>query len=91
MTYWRMQLHPADSSNAVKHTMTSIGKGFIGLDFKQPPGDLTDVSADDIPVEQRDYWDFAHKMDIGDYVLIIACYKLWLSLSSVSKFSLGSY
>ena len=72
MTYWRMQLHPADSRNAVKHTMTSIGKGFIGLDFKQPPGDLTDVSADDIPIEQRDYWDFAHKMDIGDYVLIIA-------------------
>ncbi|MBA8889816.1 hypothetical protein FHW12_004063 [Dokdonella fugitiva] len=52
--------------------MLSLGLGYIGLDFENPPGDLTDVSRESIPQDQRDYWDFAHEMAIGDIVLIIA-------------------
>lgn len=72
MNYWRMQLHPDDSANAVAHTVRSLGLGYIGLDFANPPGDLTDVDAEDIPQTQRDYWDFAHTMDEGDFVLVVA-------------------
>ncbi|WP_081647425.1 hypothetical protein [Thioalkalivibrio sp. ALR17-21] len=72
MNYWRMQLHPDDAASAVRHTMRSLGLGYIGLDFAQPPGDLTDVQAQDIPKSQRDYWDFAHVMEVGDFVLIVA-------------------
>ena len=72
MHYWRMQLHPSAQDRAVAHTMKSIGLGYIGLDFAKPPGDLTDVTRDNIEAGQRDYWDFAHTMDIGDKVLIVA-------------------
>jgi hypothetical protein len=72
MAFWRMQLHPNDASNAVKYTTKSLAAGFIGLDFADPPGDLTDVAAVDIEASQRDYWEFAHTMAVGDHVLIIA-------------------
>lgn len=72
MNYWRMQLHPSDQMQAVAHTMKSLGLGYIGLDFANPPGDLTDVPREDIDKSQRDYWDFAHKMQVGDKILIIA-------------------
>lgn len=52
--------------------MKSLGLGYIGLDFADPPGDLTDVPRDDIPTGQRDYWEFALKMAEGDLVLVIA-------------------
>jgi hypothetical protein len=71
MAYWRMQLHPGNSSKAMYYTASSLAAGFIGLDFKNPPGDLTDVEVKDIESTQRDYWDFAHKMAAGDYVLVI--------------------
>jgi hypothetical protein len=72
MNYWRMQLHPSDSERAVAHSMKSLGLGYIGLDFKNPPGDLTDVQRDDIPATQRDFWEFAHVMGAGDKVLVVA-------------------
>lgn len=72
MNYWRMQLHPDDSENAVGHTMRCLGLEYIGLDFAQPLGDLTYVQPGRIPQSQRDYWDFAHVMEEGDYVLIVA-------------------
>jgi hypothetical protein len=72
MNYWRMQLHPSDSARAVSHSMKSLGLGFIGLDFANPPGDLTDVAQSDIERGQRDYWEFAHTMEIGDVVLVVA-------------------
>lgn len=72
MTYWRMQLHPFQPERAVAHTMKSLGLGYIGLDFSDPPGDLSDVARSDIPAAQRDYWDFAHSMKVGDQVLVIA-------------------
>ena len=72
MNFWRMQLHPDDSEHAVAHSMKSLGLGYIGLDFLNPPGDLTDVKRDDIDIKQRDYWDFAHDMKLGDKVLVVA-------------------
>ncbi len=72
MAYWRMQLHPGDSARAVAHSMKSLGLGYIGLDFANPPGDLTDVEPGDIQQGQRDYWDFAHTMQVGDLVLVVA-------------------
>jgi hypothetical protein len=72
MNYWRMQLHPSDSKNAVSHTVRSLGLGYIGLDFANPPGDLTDVLRDSLDATQRDYWEFAHTMSVGDKVLVVA-------------------
>ncbi|HHA2573036.1 MULTISPECIES: hypothetical protein [Gammaproteobacteria] len=72
MTFWRMQLHPSDSTRAVAHTTRSLGLGYVGLDFADPPGDLTDVKQQDIDQSQRDYWDFAHCMDVGDIILVVA-------------------
>jgi len=72
MSYWRMQLHPAEQAHAVAHTTKSLGLGYIGLDFANPPGDLTDVQREKIDKTQRDYWDFAHAMQVGDTVLVIA-------------------
>lgn len=72
MNHWRMQLHPDESAKAVGHTMKSLGLGYIGLDFAEPPGDLTDVAPEDIKKNQRDYWEFAHTMQMGDPVLVVA-------------------
>ena len=72
MSYWRMQLHPSDSARSVSHATRSLGLGYIGLDFAQPPGDLTGVDPASIPQSQRDYADFAHTMKCDDLVLIIA-------------------
>ncbi|MBB4126714.1 hypothetical protein GGR77_002004 [Xanthomonas translucens] len=72
MAYWRMQLHPNEPAQAVSYVAKALGLGFIGLDFADPPGDLTDVDPSAIEKTQRDYWDFAHKMAIGDVVLVSA-------------------
>lgn len=72
MAYWRMQLHPNEPIHAVSYVAKALGLGLIGLDFAEPPGDLTDVDPSAIERTQRDYWDFAHRMAIGDVVLISA-------------------
>jgi hypothetical protein len=72
MSYWRMQLHPAESGQAVRHTIESLAAGYIGLDFSRDLGDLSQLERDDLPEKQRDYWDFAHSMKTGDRVLIMA-------------------
>jgi hypothetical protein len=72
MAYWRMQLHPSDSSKAMKYAVESVAAGFIGLDFAGEPGDLRRVAKKgDLPRSQTDYWDFAHSMQVGDRVLVI--------------------
>lgn len=71
MAYWRMQLHPDESGEAVKHTVESLAAGYIGLDFRETVGDLTTIEQDTLPETQRKYWQFAHGMQEGDYVLII--------------------
>jgi len=71
MTYWRMQLHPADSKHAIKHSIESLAAGYIGLDFDQDVGDLTKTKQEKLPEQQRDYWAFAYGMKVDDVVLII--------------------
>ena len=71
MAYWRMQLHPDDSSEALKHAMGSLVAGYIGLDFAGGAGDLMTVEKATLPDGQKDYWAFAHGMAIDDIVLII--------------------
>lgn len=72
MTYWRMQVHPGDSVNAIKHTVESISAGYIGLDFITDIPDLTTISQETLPENQKIYWAFAHEMKIGDHVLLFA-------------------
>lgn len=67
-----MQLHPDDGAMAVQHTSESLCSGFIGLDFEHDVGDLIRATQQSLPPKQRDYWQFAHSMTIGDRVLIIA-------------------
>jgi|ERR1019366_3612863 hypothetical protein len=72
MTYWRMQLHPGESGEAVRHTIDSLSAKYIGLDFATDVPDMTTISRDDIPENQRHYWAFAHEMAEGDRVLLFA-------------------
>ncbi len=74
MAYWRMQLHPAQPGESVKHCIESLAAGYIGLDFAFDVGDLMATSKDKLPENQKDYWAFAHGMEKGDKVLIIAHY-----------------
>lgn len=74
MTYWRMQVHPGDSDNAIKHTVESISAGYIGLDFATDIPDLKMIQQDALPENQRNYWAFAHEMQIGDHALLFAHY-----------------
>lgn len=70
MTYWRMQLHPSEPRGAVQHTVNSLSAGYIGLDFARPVPDLLTIPQSSLPSNQRNYWGFAHEMDIGDRVLL---------------------
>lgn len=70
MTYWRMQLHPSESEGAIKHTVESLTSGYIGLDFEEDVPDLMTVRQEALPTNQRNYWAFAHEMDVGDRVLL---------------------
>jgi hypothetical protein len=72
MTYWRMQVHPSSPENAVEHTIESLAAGYIGLDFATDVGDLLTVEQSSLPSNQKDYWGFAHEMQEGDLVLIVA-------------------
>ncbi len=72
MTYWRMQVHPGDSDKAIKHTVESVSAGYIGLDFITDVHDLLTVTQDMLPENQRNYWAFAHEMEVGDSVLLFA-------------------
>jgi len=70
MNYWGMQLHPDNSQGAVKHTVESLAAGYIGLDFSSDVPDLLSASQSELPENQRNYWSFAHEMEIGDWVLL---------------------
>ncbi len=73
MTYWRMQLHPNEPGEALKHSVESLAAGFIGLDFHHSAGvgDLREMRQGTLPEHQRDYWAFAHEMTERDIVLIM--------------------
>ncbi len=70
MTYWRMQLHPSESEGAIRHTVESLSAGYIGLDFTVKVPDLLTVQQRTLPKNQRNYFSFAHEMEIGDWVLL---------------------
>lgn len=70
MAYWRMQIHPGDPEQAVRHTVESLAAGYIGLDFSKDVSDLMTIDQSDLPERQRNYWSFAHEMEIGDHVLL---------------------
>jgi hypothetical protein len=70
MTYWRMQLHPDDSSDATRRTVESLSAGYVGLDFAADVPDLLTIQRDALPANQRNYWAFAHEMKVGDRVLL---------------------
>jgi hypothetical protein len=71
MPYWRMQLHPSDPAAAMRYAVESVAAGFIGLDFAADVGDLRLTERGQLPANQSDYWDFAHRMSVGDRVLLI--------------------
>ncbi len=71
MRYWRMQLHPGDSDRSAEYAARCLAAGFIGLDFPEDPGDLTKIRREELATTQRDFWDFAHTMSPGDWVLVI--------------------
>jgi len=71
MQYWRMQLHPSKSNDAMRYAVESVAAGFIGLDFKGKVGDLRREDRGKITESQQDYLAFAKKMKRGDRVLII--------------------
>ncbi len=72
MAYWRMQLHPNESDGAIKHTVESLSAGYVGLDFATDVPDLQTVPQAALPESQRNYWGFAHEMQIGDRILLFA-------------------
>ncbi len=66
-----MQLHPAEPGDAIGYAAESLAAGFIGLDFRTDVGDLLEASQGDLPDGQKDYWEFAHEMAVGDQILVI--------------------
>lgn len=72
MTYWRMQLHPNERGESIRHCVNSLAAKYIGLDFAGDIGDLMTIRKSDLPETQRDYWAFAHEMEVGDHILIVA-------------------
>lgn len=70
--YWRMQLHPTDSTFSSFYANTSIAKGFIGLGFENKVGDLLELQDIEILGKQKDYLLFATEMKVGDIVLIMS-------------------
>lgn len=72
MAYWRMQLHPSEPSESVKDCVESLAAGYIGLDFNSDVGDLMRLDRSTLSPAEKDYWLFAHGMNTGDWVLIIA-------------------
>jgi len=65
-----MQLHPSDRARAAEHTITSLSRGYIGLDFEDFWSDLTTVTQVEM-AERPSYWHFANTMVEGDFVLIM--------------------
>jgi len=67
-----MQLHPSEPSESVKDCVESLAAGYIGLDFANDVGDLMRLDRSTLAQGESDYWLFAHKMAVGDRVLIVA-------------------
>lgn len=55
-----------------KHTVESLSAGYVGLDFGHDVPDLLSLPQTALPENQRNYWAFAHEMQVGDRVLLFA-------------------
>lgn len=72
MNYWRMQLHPGDPNRSTEYASRSLSAGMIGLDHSVDIGDMRKGSPAVLPASQRDYFQLATRMAVGDKVLIVA-------------------
>ena len=72
MTYWRMQLHPDESSEAIRHTVESLSAGYIGLDFAEDIPDMSRIQQSVLPERHRNYYGFFNEMAREDWVLLFA-------------------
>ena len=74
--FWRMQLHPDDKRYSFEHAVRSLAAGYIGLGFRDEPGDLTKINSKEelkkISKDQGQYLPFCNEMQIGDIVLVIS-------------------
>lgn len=70
MAYWQMKLHPNEPAKALEHTINSLCRKYIGLDFEHFYGDLAVATPEDIG-HQRRYQVFATEMKEEDLVLIV--------------------
>src|SRR5688572_14876029 len=70
MAFWRMQLHPGGSKEAMKHAVESLSAGYIGLDFGDRIPDMLTVTQEALPEIHRNYWAFAGEMQVDDRVLL---------------------
>ncbi len=50
MTCWRMQVHPGDSENAIRHIVESISAGDIRLDFVTPSAFAGMITEEEIQI-----------------------------------------
>ena len=71
MAYWRMQLHPDDAPEAMRHAVESLGAGYIGLDFASEVGDLRTASKEQVLKSEKSYFAFSDEMREGDQVLVV--------------------
>jgi hypothetical protein len=74
MTFWRMQLHPDNASEAMRHAVKSLAADYVGLDFETEVGDLTRITKEQmeqLAPGQKKYRAFADEMAEGDKVLIM--------------------
>ena len=67
-----MQMHPSEADGAIKHTVESLSAGYVGLDFAADVPDLLTVPQVELPENQRNYWGFAHEMEVDDRILLFA-------------------
>jgi hypothetical protein len=65
-----MQLHPDAPGGAIKHTVESLSAGYVGLDFEGDVPDLMTITQSKLPDNQKNYWGFAHEMEVGDWILL---------------------
>jgi hypothetical protein len=72
MTFWRMQLHPSESEEAIGHTVRCLSAGYVGLDFASDVSDLKSIEQSELPNNQRHYWAFANEMQVDDRILLFA-------------------
>ena len=68
--YWRMKLHPNEPERSFELAVSSLSRGYIGLDFKSFSGDLSAVEGTWKLPDHPDYLRFADSMEEGDLVLI---------------------